>query len=169
MELHELTHRQPVIASVFGAVSEVRTITPPRGRNEGKGPADLVGRIAPEPFPGVPHELHAEAHECGGRTPVDAPVGKPLERCLIGCADPDVRAGGEVVVVHLLEELGCLHEHLRGPERIMEIRAASLQLGRNAAIEDDHAVAIEDRGDGILYVSPLTCWCRGRTTFPRPR
>jgi hypothetical protein len=34
----------------------------------------------------------------------------------------------------------------------MEICAASLQLGRDAAVEDDDAVAIEDWGDGILYV-----------------
>ena len=69
--------------------------------------------------------------------------GKAGNARLITCRHRDVGAGGEVCLVYLADELGPFDELLRGPEGIAQIRAPSLELGRETTIQHDAGPGIE--------------------------
>ena len=50
------------------------------------------------------------------------------------------RAGGEVIVMHLANQLWIFEQQLRGPERIAQVGPSSLQLRRQSAVEDDDII-----------------------------
>ena len=73
---------------------------------------------------------------------------------MIARAGADIRTGYEVVVVNRFDEGRGLDEHLGRPKGITEIRATVLQLGGHAAIENDHAKAIDHVSDETLHFPP---------------
>jgi hypothetical protein len=65
--------------------------------------------------------------------------GQAFEGGLVGGGGGHVRAGVEVIQVHLADQLGLLQQHPGGPERVVKVGPAALQLGGQGAVQ--HQVA----------------------------
>ena len=90
-----------------------------------------VGRLA--------RELHAPAHQLGRPLAIEAALGEALERRLVARGDRDVGAGGEVVRMHGADQVRILQQEAGRPQRVAQVGAAPLELGREPAVEHQRA------------------------------
>ena len=135
---------EPVAARVLGAVGEVRAVRPDRRGDEERprvGRCDLLA----VPFARLGRQLDAPAQEARRRVALDPAGREALERRLVAGGDRDAGAGAEVRQVGRDDRLRLVRQEAGRPQAIGQVVPGGLQLGREAAVDDDDAAGEERR------------------------
>src|ERR1700730_11286752 len=91
----------------------------------------------------------------------DTATCKALEAGLIGRGRRDIGPGDKIVEVYRMDEVRALDQGLRGPERILEIRAAPFELGRQCTVQNNQWTSCEE----TVYWVTHDCSRRARITI----
>ena len=125
-----------VVAGVLRAVRQERPVGSYAGRDERPPPARAVCRIAPEPVALLRGELHREPEDALGFLVGESVAGETGEAGLIGGGDDAVRARFEEPGVDRADRVGCLDQHPRRPERVVQVEAVGFEFGGEPPVED---------------------------------
>ena len=85
-------------------------------------------------------QFDRESKQRGGFVRVHADRRKAFVARLVAGRNRAARAGGVIVVMQLLDRRGRRSQHAGRPQGTRDVLAAPLELGREAAIEDDRFV-----------------------------
>ena len=117
--------------------------------------------VAAKPLAGVAGEFDGAAQKPRRLVGADADGREALVARLVARRDRDARAGREIVVVQLLDGVGALAQHARGPERARDVAAARLELGREPAVQD-HGAVCEERHRSIIPAFTMIAFLEAR-------
>ena len=158
-----------VVAAILGPVCEHRGVRTHRSGDEPDAVAlDALRLGAVARGLGQPD---AAADRRQRRRPVEPGVREAGHGRLVAGGGRDPGAGAVVGEMDVLDGLRLGHQQARGPEAVAQVVAARLELGREAAIEDDRARAGRpEHGSGAVRAvrrggrsrrSPASRTCRG--------
>ena len=89
---------------------------------------------------GGQRQIDAAAHEGGGLVTVDAASRKAGKGGLVRGRGNHIRAGAQIVIVHLADEVGVFHQQARRPQGVVEHRPAAFEFGGEGAVENNNAM-----------------------------
>src|SRR5262249_43090227 len=115
-------------------------------------PPALRSRMCKETLAGLARQLDTEQQQFACAGGIDATRRKAVEARLVARGQRDIGARNEVIVVHLLDQPGLLDQHPRRPQRIADVRAAALELGRHGAVDHVARSGLQHDGYRILVV-----------------
>ena len=171
MEVTQFAHGQAVVAVVLGSVGQHRAIRADRGRDP-QGGRLTPGRddLGPIRRPGFGRQGNALAQDVLRLGPVDAALGEALEGRLVAGRGGNSRAGPEIGQVGGHDLARRFDQQTRGPEQVGQVVSALLQLGREAAIEDEDGVLMGQRREGVQgHVPIVQPWFRSPGNGPSGR
>ncbi len=125
-----------VVAAVLGSVGEHRAVRPDRPcHQESLGGAIRLFAVAVTRAPG---ERHASADRVERGRAVEAGGCEPRDRRLVARRGRHVCAGAVVREMDGLDRVGIAQQEAGRPESVGQVVTRGLELGREAAVEDDH-------------------------------
>jgi hypothetical protein len=143
MERDQRVDVQAIVAVVFGAVVQRRTIRADRRGDKRIGAARACPRVGPEHLARFARERHRAAQEACRRCRVEPAACKAFEARLIAGSRCDIGTSHVVVEMHLADQFGRVQQHLGRPQWVVQVGAAALELGREPAVEDHDPMSFE--------------------------
>src|SRR5215472_10407015 len=127
MELHQFGAGAVVVAVILGAIVKCGAIGA-----EGCSDKDTANGIEGS---GLARKSDGAEQSCVSASWIETNLRVAHARNLIAGGFDDAGAGLDVGAMHRNNLLGCVFEHMRGPQRAVDVCAEILELGGHAAVE----------------------------------
>ena len=151
MPCRQFCTANPIVPPVLGTIRQKGTVRPDRGSDQRALhrlhlPLEMRHRIQ--------GQLHAQLPEPEYLLGLQPAPLKPFQTGLIAGGDQHVGAGAQIVEMHSGDLLGVVDQPPRRPERIAQVRPASLQLGCQPTVQDQHPAAGQSIPQQIFQFTP---------------